>query len=163
MNKPAFALARGLGWFSIGLGLAEICIPHRFARAFAMRGEETLVRFYGVREVLTGIGILSSSQPKPWMWGRVAGDALDLATLAARLHDALPRQQRNIALAIGAVAGVTMADLACAKGLESRERVAVRDYSDRSGFPRPAEEMRGAAKDFMIPRDMRMPMRPTLH
>lgn len=34
----------------------------------------------------------------------------------------------------------------------------VRDYSDRSGFPKPAQEMRGAAlKDFETPEDMRTP------
>lgn len=31
------------------------------------------------------------------------------------------------------------------------------DYSNRSGFPRSPEEMRGAARDFEIPRDMRTP------
>jgi len=159
-------LARGLGWFSLGLGLAELLIPGKFARALNMRGEENLLRFYGIREITAGIGILASSQPRPWMWARVAGDALDLATLAARLHDALPHEQRNLAIAIGAVAGVTAADIACAQGLaQPKERRMVRDYSDRSGFSKPPEEMRGAARgDFNQPRDMRTPVQPpTFH
>jgi hypothetical protein len=165
MRNAYFPLARGLGWFSIGLGLAELLAPGKLARLLGMRGEETLLRLYGAREIATGIGILASPQPRAWIWGRVAGDALDLATLAARLHETLPRHQRNLALAIGAVAGVTAADIVCARGLEApRERVPVRDYSDRSGFPRPPEEMRGAARDFEVPRDMRTPVRPpTLH
>jgi len=33
-----------------------------------------------------------------------------------------------------------------------------RDFSDRSGFPKPADEMRGAAReDFQAPRDMCTP------
>ena len=155
MKQAAMGLARGLGWFSIGLGLAELLAPRRFARAFNMDGEEPLVRFYGLREITAGVGILASGQPRPWMWGRVAGDALDLATLAARLQGALPSQQRNIALAIGAVAGVTAADILCAQALDVKEKRLLRDYSDRSGFTRPAEEMRGAARDFQVPRDMR--------
>ena len=32
-----------------------------------------------------------------------------------------------------------------------------RDYGDRSGLPRPPEAMRGAARDFEVPQDMRVP------
>jgi hypothetical protein len=158
-------LARGLGWFSIGLGLAEVFVPGKLARALGMRGEETLLRLYGLREIAVGVGILGSERPRPWMWGRVAGDALDLATLAARLNDALPREQRNIAIAIGAVAGVTAADIACARTLAPRApRALLHDYSDRSGFAKPPEQMRGVASDFTTPRDMRTPVvPPTFH
>src|SRR4051812_23622076 len=143
MHHASKQLARGLGWFSLGLGMAELLIPGKIARALNMRGEENLLRFYGVREIAAGLGILASGEPRPWVWGRVAGDAVDLATLAARLHGALPREQRNLALAIGAVAGVTAADIVCAKDLGQRvERRMVRDYSDRSGFLKPPEEMR---------------------
>jgi hypothetical protein len=39
-----------------------------------------------------------------------------------------------------------------------RRRIAVRDYSGRSGLPRPADEMRGAARaDFAMPSDMGTP------
>lgn len=48
-----------------------------------MHGQERLIRAYGVREIAKGVGILTSPNPTPWLWGRVAGDALDLATLAA--------------------------------------------------------------------------------
>jgi hypothetical protein len=38
----------------------------------------------------------------------------------------------------------------------------MRDYGDRSGFPRPPLAMRGAMAHFTVPRDMRIPeaMRP---
>ncbi len=159
------ALARGLGWFSIGLGLAELLAPRRITRALAMEGQETLVRAYGVREIATGIGILASKDPTPWIWGRVAGDALDLATLAGQLKGG-NRHAGNVGVAIAAVAGVTALDILCAQTLSSETTEPMRparDYSDRSGLPRGPEAMRGAALEtFETPRDYRAPeaMRP---
>jgi hypothetical protein len=155
----ALALARGLGWFSIGLGLAEVLAPRRLARALGMDGHENLVRTYGLREITTGIGILAAPDPKPWIWGRVGGDALDLATLAGALGPD-NRRQENVGIALAAVAGVTALDLYCAQALSGEEHEEHRpmvDYSDRSGLPRSPEEMRGAARDFEVPRDMRAP------
>ncbi|HUP31085.1 MAG TPA: hypothetical protein VM122_12985 [Usitatibacter sp.] len=148
--------AEGLGWFSIGLGLAELLFARPMARSLGMKGDEGLLRLYGVREVATGIGILASRDPTPWIWGRVAGDGLDVATLLAYFHDS-PRKG-NIALALAAVAGATAMDVMTAEALTEQKkpaRRAVRDYSDRSGFPKGIEAVRGSAKDFMVPRDMR--------
>ena len=78
------AVARGLGWFSIGLGLVEALSPGIVTRTLGMEGKEGLVRGYGVREIGTGIGILAANDPSPWLWGRVAGDALDLADFGDR-------------------------------------------------------------------------------
>ncbi|HYF52727.1 MAG TPA: cyclase dehydrase [Salinarimonas sp.] len=159
------ALARGLGWFSIGLGLAELIAPHRLTRALDMEGQEGLVRAYGLREIATGIGILASKDPTPWIWGRVAGDALDLATLAGQLKGG-NREPANVGIAIAAVAGVTALDILCAQTLSSETTEPmrpVRDYSSRSGLPRSPDAMRGAALDtFETPRDFRAPeaMRP---
>jgi hypothetical protein len=164
-DSTADALARGLGWFSIGLGLAEVIAPGALARALGMKGQETLIRAYGLREIATGIGVLGSQDPTPWIWGRVGGDALDLATLATGLgHD--NRKRDNVGIAIAAVAGVTVLDVICAQmltaGEEPQPRRPMRNYSNRSGLPRSPDEMRGAARDFELPRDMREPpaMRP---
>lgn len=152
-------LAKGLGWFSIGLGVAELVAPERLARFLGMEERTELIRTYGAREILTGVGILSQDDPTPWIWGRVGGDALDLGTLAMGLGRDNP-QRGNVGLAIGAVAGVMALDLICAQALgRERERQALPlwDYSDRRGMPRPPEAMRGAARDFEVPRDMRTP------
>jgi hypothetical protein len=151
------ALARGLGWFSIGLGMLELCAPRSLARGLGMPGSERLLQAYGLREIAAGVGILASRDPAPWMWGRVAGDALDVATLAAGLNEENP-QAGNVALALAAVGGVTALDVLCAYGLSATSEDAQSfDYGDRSGFPKPASAMRGAARDFAIPRDMRTP------
>lgn len=155
------ALARGLGWFSIALGVAEVAAPGRLARALGMEGHEPLVIAYGAREIVTGIGILTSEDPTPWIWGRVAGDTLDIATVAAGLAGDNPRRE-NAAVALVSLLGVTAVDLYCARTLSAESPLPLapaRDYSDRSGWPRPVEAMRGAAREggFEIPDDMRGP------
>src|SRR5260370_15352501 len=95
------ALPRGLGSFSIGLGLTEMLMTRMLNEQMGMQGKESLLRFYGAREMAAGIGILMD----PWIWGRVAGDALDLATLATGLDKQNPRRG-NVAIALAAVAGV---------------------------------------------------------
>jgi hypothetical protein len=155
-SSSAMGLARGLGWFSVGLGLVEMLAPNMLARQMGMEGKEPLLRFYGAREMAAGVGILLSDNPGPWMWGRVAGDALDLATLATGLNDDNP-QKGTVAVALAAVAGITALDCIGANALTGSNQE-IYDYSDRRGLPRPPEEMRGAArKDFTAPRDMRTP------
>ena len=159
-SEIAHDVAYGLGWFSIALGVAEIVAPRSFTRTLGMEGHERLVQAYGLREIATGIGILSSDNPAPWIWGRVAGDALDIATVATALHDDNP-QRDNAKMAIAALAGVTAIDGACAQALSmeggQEEPRRIVDYSDRSGFPRSPAAMQGAARDFDIPDDMRAP------
>lgn len=157
-------LARGLGIFSIALGIAEVVAPRALARALGMKGQEGLIAGYGVREIATGIGILASKDPTPWIWGRVAGDGLDLATLATALEGRNPKKG-NVGIAMAAVAGVTALDVYCAQTL-SRESPTplppMQDYSNRTGYPGGIEQSHGAAKDFEVPRDFRTPeaMRP---
>jgi hypothetical protein len=159
-------VARGLGWFSIALGVAELVMTRGLARGLGMRGQQTLLRAYGLREVANGVAILQADRQAPWLWARVGGDALDIATLAAGM--AGNAKKANVAIALGAVAGVTALDVMTAQAVSNKERRArqpVRDYSRRSGFSRPIEEMRGIARDAAVPRDMRAPeaMRPVLH
>jgi len=148
--------ARGLGWFSIGLGAAEILAPRLLGRALGMPHSGGLIFLYGLREIATGVGLLRAKNRTPWLWGRVAGDALDLATLAAH---AGPNNKLNIGLGMAAVAGVTALDVTMAQAMAERDERRSRswaDYSDRSGFPQSAEAARGIArKDFEVPHDMR--------
>lgn len=153
-------LAKGLGWFSIGLGALELLAARSLAEGLALHGREGLVRAYGVREVMTGIAILASPNPAPWIWGRVMGDALDIATLGAAAQAAEGSERAQVGLALAAVAGVTALDILCAQGLEAEKggpKTATADYGARSGFPKGLAASRGAARDFAVPRDMRVP------
>lgn len=144
-------LAKSLGWFSIGLGLAELLAAKTLCRAIGLEGRERIIRAYGVRELATGAAILTSHDPTPWIWGRAGGDALDLATLASGSTEDLNGSKAGLGLAIVAVTGVALLDLYCASNLSAEKRIGESispafDYGDRSGFPRPTSAMRGAAK-----------------
>jgi uncharacterized membrane protein len=134
-------IARGLGWFSIGLGLAEIAAPRGLAKLIGVRGDYSgLIRVLGAREIASGIGILTQRRHDEspnafWMWSRVGGDAMDLALLGAayrlrgglrgglrgRLRGRLRRSDRGrIAMVTAAVAGVTALDMICSQRLSRR-------------------------------------------
>ncbi|RYJ03200.1 MAG: hypothetical protein EON47_04925, partial [Acetobacteraceae bacterium] len=49
-SDQALALAQGLGWFSIALGVAQVVAPHRVTRATGLTGHERLMSSYGMRE-----------------------------------------------------------------------------------------------------------------
>jgi hypothetical protein len=112
-------LANGLGWFSIGLGLYELLAPKHLGRTLGMEDKAALLQAYGAREIATGLGILANRRPTEWVWGRVAGDFVDLATLTPGLDGDNPRRG-NVTLAMAAVAGVTLLDVLCAKQLSRR-------------------------------------------
>jgi len=111
-------VARRLGWFSIGLGLTEIAAGETLGRWLGMEHRVGLLRAFGIREVATGCFALTQEHPIAAMWGRVAGDVMDLAALAPGLSEDNPKRE-NVALAIGTVAGITALDYWCAKRLHS--------------------------------------------
>lgn len=145
-------VARGLGWLSLGLGLIELLGPRQLSRGVGLPGQARLLQGYGLREIASGVGILRARDPTPWVWARVAGDALDLGTLAVGLgRGALGKRS---AIAIAAVAGVMLVDFLEARALE-RERARkhdalIRDYSSRSGLPLPPAMLQRAAREHAL-------------
>ncbi len=158
-------LAHGLGWFSIGLGLTEVAFGSAIAHWLGMPRAAPVIRAYGVRELIQGAGILGSRDPTPWISARVAGDALDIATVLPGLEGHNPRKD-NVLIALVALVGVTAIDVICAHNLSGAplnpSQKVRQDYRRRSGFRRPAKAMRGAARDFKPPPDIIGPeaMRP---
>jgi hypothetical protein len=154
-------MAGQLGWFSIGLGLMEIVAARPLARGLGLHGQENLVRAYGLREIGTGLGILTAADRRPWILARLAGDAVDAVTLLAAARRT--RHPAGTALGLAAVAGVAVLDAVCAEALRTEEgdrptrAQAVRAYASRSGYPRGAAASRGAARDFEPPADFRIP------
>jgi uncharacterized membrane protein len=115
-------LKNGLGWFSIGLGVAELIAPGAVSQLIGVRSRRTsrtLLRFYGLRELAAGIGILTQRRPAGWLWARVAGDAVDLTSLVSAAGSRQNNKAR-IALATTSVVGVTVADVYCAQQLSAR-------------------------------------------
>lgn len=149
-------IAKSLGWFSIGLGLAELIAAERITQALGMEGKEALVRAYGFRELGHGIASLSPDKHLG-LWSRVAGDGLDIATLMTAMRHDNPKRD-NVGIALAAVLGVTLLDIIGAQGVTARHRRPrgrPRSYRDRTGFPQGVQAARGAARDFQVPPDMR--------
>jgi hypothetical protein len=157
-------MAKGLGYFSLALGATELLAPRSVCKAAGLDGQETLVRLYGAREVATGIAILASHDATPWIWGRVAGDALDIATVIGAGPKGSALQGRKL-LTLAMLIGATAMDAFCSVGLTGEKggrKRAIADYHNRSGFPKGKERARGAARDFQTPREVRAkdPLRP---
>jgi len=112
-------LAHALGWFSIGLGLAEIAAPRGLAKLIGVTDNRTLLRLLGVREIASGVGILSRRRPVGWLWSRVGGDIMDLAVLGTALISPTANRRR-VAAATAAVTGVTVLDLRASQQLNSQ-------------------------------------------
>jgi uncharacterized membrane protein len=167
-------LATALGWFSIGLGLAEVAAPGSVARLVGVRDDDRnrwTLRAMGVREVVSGVGILTQPRPTGWVWARVGGDMLDLAYLGTALNSDHANRGR-VTAAIAAVAGVTALDVLCGQGLSAEPRAgAGRSRAARLGrasreravhvrkaitIGRPAEDLYKFWRDFEnLPRFMR--------
>jgi len=147
-DARAHGLARALGWVSIGLGVLELVRPREVARSAGMVAADPLVRGYGVRELATGAALLASARAEPWLWARVAGDVVDIATVSAGLLNR-PQAVRRGAGALLTLVAVTAVDIACAAALGRERRLQQDrqpiDFAQRSGFPRPAQQMRGVA------------------
>jgi uncharacterized membrane protein len=116
--------AIGLGLFGIGLGLAELLAPRRFNRLIGV-GDGPRARYatraLGLRELANSFAVLGRRRPAPWLWGRVAGDAVDLALLANAARGRRAHVGR-IAGAIGAVVGATLVDVYVASRSTGRSR-----------------------------------------
>jgi len=113
-------LARGLGWFSIGLGIAELAAPQAIAKLVGVRDNRRgLIRLLGLREIGHGVGILSQRRPVESVWSRVGGDGVDLACLTAAFRSPDSKKSR-VAAATAAVLGVTALDLMTAQQLSGQ-------------------------------------------
>jgi uncharacterized membrane protein len=123
-------LSNRLGWFSIGLGLAEVIAPGALSKVIGVRNQpknRTILRLYGLRELAAGVGILAQPRQAGWLWARVAGDAVDISSLLSATGNRR-NNKGKIAFATASVIGVTAADIYCAQQLSSgRQRGAGAD------------------------------------
>lgn len=115
-------LNRSLGLFSIGLGLTQLLAPKTLGRAIGVGDQATVMRLCGVRELASGIGLLSGKAPAAFSTSRVIGDVMDLALLGASLRSPQANPSR-IAAAATAVASVTAVDVYASK-LDIRDSMA---------------------------------------
>jgi hypothetical protein len=110
-------LGLGLGFFSIGLGLAEVAAPGRLARWLGIEGRtaKSVIGLFGARELLAGAMLLRGPAVSTNAWNRVVGDAMDMSALG--LAFARSTRKSAVAGALGFVAGATIIDAIAARGL----------------------------------------------
>jgi uncharacterized membrane protein len=146
-------LARGLGWFSVGLGLAELLLPGVVARLAGGHGKHTgLIRLYGLRELASGTMIFSQGRrPAAGVWSRVAGDAIDLATLGVAFLTP-STNKAGVTFAAANVLGVTALDVICAQELSREAGKMTDDGAIRTrrsiAINRPREELYRYWREF---------------
>jgi hypothetical protein len=111
--KPEDGLARFLGYFSLGLGTPQTTAPSAVNRLIGVRDDANARAWQlvvGIRELAAAAGILTQRRPVEWTWARVAGDVMDLALLRTALKHHAVHPERTM-MAMGAVAGITVADV----------------------------------------------------
>jgi hypothetical protein len=117
-------LAKRLGWLSIGLGVTQLAAPGVLTRLTGLRGtgaSRTTMRLLGLRGITAGLGILARRRPTGWLWGRVAGDLMDLTLLAGGSVDGA-EGRRRAALALVSLMGIAAIDVTAAKKLGRVDR-----------------------------------------
>jgi uncharacterized membrane protein len=123
-----------LGYFSIGLGLAEFLAPDVMARLVGVKhpddGTRATMRVMGLREIGHGVGILSHQQPRKAVWSRVVGDALDIALLARTAANPENDRGRTLFATVNVLA-VTALDVMTAKQLSQQPRTAAREAMEQ--------------------------------
>ncbi len=126
MMRPTTAAGLGmaLGWFSVGIGLAELLMPRTVARTTGLDGRIRTMRAMGLRELATGAGILMRPHKPGWLWSRVAGDAIDLGVLAVAGRRA---RDNRVILTSALVAGITVLDMLAAYENQRITRAGQRD------------------------------------
>ena len=161
------SLADFLGYFSIGLGLAELVAPTLMSRLIGVKHPDdrnrSTMRLMGLREISNGVAILSNQQPAKAVWSRVAGDALDLALLGRTLAN--PDNDRGRTLfATANVLAVTALDVIAARQLSAQPETVANEQMDKGiirtkrsiTVRKPVEEVYAFWRDFEnLPRFMR--------
>ena len=91
-NVAAAKFAKGLGLFSIALGLAEVLASRQLGELAGLNEKHSsYLPLLGAREIAHGLGILKSTKPTAGVWTRVGGDAIDLAS--APYNHGVPQQR----------------------------------------------------------------------
>jgi hypothetical protein len=120
-NVATAKLAKGLGIFSLALGLAEVLAPAQMGELIGVSPRyRTFIPALGMREIAHGLGIMMQDKPTESVWTRVAGDAVDLAYLGAAFMGEENNKRRLIGATV-AVLGVAALDVMCAQALSAEQ------------------------------------------
>lgn len=137
-----------LGAFSIALGVAEIAAPRLVLRIVGARPTKRSVlttRLAGIREVVTGVGMIVQPNRSEWAWARVVGDFMDFAALSYAGSTQM-RGVKRLRVASNTIAAIAALDIARSTQLRPRIK------------PRVAKMFGDAAVDIPLETERPMPV-----
>lgn len=111
-DRPGTKLGKGLGWFSIALGVTELVAPRGLARFIGIEPDgkvPVVTRLFGLREIAAGALLLAKPTSPYGGWNRVFGDLVDLMTMSVAMKRGSTHRGRNV-FALANVVGVTALD-----------------------------------------------------
>lgn len=110
--RPAITpnLALMIGSTAVGLGLLGLAAPRGLGRFLGSKaGKGAFMTLFGLRELVSGYGVLSDPTKPGWLWFRLAGDAFDIVALKALDRPSNPKRGA-VRFALGAVLAITALD-----------------------------------------------------
>ena len=143
-----------VGWFSLALGVPQLTRPDRLNHLIGVHDDRVSRRWQrlvGARELAAAGGILGRSRPTGWLWGRVAGDLMDL-TLVSRAWKRRSRDPGRLLLAGSALVGILVTDLRAAVELSADSQSTRKEHSMSRGASitvrRPRDEVYRRWREF---------------
>ena len=118
--ETASGQATMMGLFSYVLGTAQILRPGSVNRLMGIpdhNPNHAMQRLIGIREIVTGTGVLFGTNTSGWMWGRVAGDVMDVSIVAGTLAGRLGTRGKLV-VTVGVLSAIAVLDAKIA--LETR-------------------------------------------
>lgn len=116
-KKPAAQpMATALGLFSYGLGAAQLLRTGSVNRLMGIPDDvmnRTIQQGIGIRELISGTGLLFGDHKAAWLWFRAAGDVMDLGVLGAVLASGLSKRKHLIG-SMAFIGSVFVADVVAA-------------------------------------------------
>jgi hypothetical protein len=94
MDEHVEGLASGVGWVSLGMGLALTLTPRRSAGFLEWGEREGLSRVIGASDLVVGTGLLVDRARARWMLARVLLNAVLALVYAGILKGGTPRPGR---------------------------------------------------------------------
>jgi hypothetical protein len=120
-TESAMGQAKLMGLFSYGLGTAQVLRPGSVNRIMGVpdyNPNHALQRLIGIREIVTGTGVLFGGRTSTWMWARVGGDIMDIMVIGGTLAGDLGTKKKLVP---------TLAILTAIAVIDAKVAVGVRD------------------------------------
>jgi uncharacterized membrane protein len=140
---------RGLGWMSLGLGVAQLAAPDTVRRISGVDDSatsRTVVPLVGARELVHAAGLLTSRRKGLWVWTRVLGDAMDLTSLGLAIAHRGGQRRRRLAAVTAAIAGITALDVLTA--VQATRKGGHMDLTATTTIRKPASEVYAFWRDL---------------